>query len=91
MNFRIVLEPLVVTVGEPVVTPEYSAVGTEMMTTPDPPEPVTLLEPPPPPPPVFAAPDVGFEMVKLPPVPPPPVPPAPPGWPLVVDAPPPPA
>jgi hypothetical protein len=33
----IVLEPLVVTVGEPVVVPEYDAVGTDKITTPEPP------------------------------------------------------
>jgi hypothetical protein len=35
----IVLDPLVVIVGLPVVVPEYDAVGTEIITTPEPPAP----------------------------------------------------
>jgi hypothetical protein len=34
-----VFDPLVVTVGEPVVVPEYLFVGIDKMTTPEPPEP----------------------------------------------------
>ena len=37
-------DPLVVTVGEPVVTPEYLAVGTERIITPEPPV-APLFEP----------------------------------------------
>jgi hypothetical protein len=39
VNLIIVSEPEVVIVGEPVVTPEYLAVGTESITTPEPPPP----------------------------------------------------
>ena len=39
VNLIIVFAPLVVIVGEPVVVPEYLAVGTEIITTPEPPEP----------------------------------------------------
>ena len=63
MNCIIVSSPSVVTVGEPVVVPEYSDVFNLNITIPEPPEPpsplapvVVLLEPPPPPPPVFAVP-----------------------------------
>jgi hypothetical protein len=62
LNLIIVLEPDVVTVGDPVVIPEYAAVGTERITTPEPPEEDVPTEtpnvppPPPPPPPVFAVP-----------------------------------
>ena len=55
-----VLEPLVVIVGDPVVVPEYLAVGTDRITTPDPPfpeaRPVPLPVTPPEPPPVLAVP-----------------------------------
>jgi hypothetical protein len=37
--FNIVLLPLVVTVGLPVVVPVYEAVGIERITTPEPPDP----------------------------------------------------
>jgi hypothetical protein len=56
-----VFEPLVVTVGLPVVMPVYFAVGTEIITTPEPPAAAAytsglLFPPPPPPPPVLAVP-----------------------------------
>ena len=45
-------EPDVVTVGEPVVVPEYLAVGTLTTTIPEPPfPPFPFTEPPQPPPP----------------------------------------
>ena len=58
VHLIIVLEPLVVTVGEPVVVPEYDAVGTDRITTPEPPVPPKVpVAPgppaPPPPPPVL--------------------------------------
>jgi hypothetical protein len=34
----IVFDPLVVTVGDPVVVPEYDEVGTDRITTPEPPD-----------------------------------------------------
>jgi hypothetical protein len=39
VKVKIVLAPLVVTVGEPVNTPEYDAVGILRITTPEPPTP----------------------------------------------------
>ena len=55
-------DPDVVTVGEPVVVPEYNDVGTDNITTPEPPVPPgkfpALPDPEPPPPlPVFADPE----------------------------------
>ena len=38
VHLIIVLEPEVVIVGLPVVVPEYDVVGTERITTPEPPE-----------------------------------------------------
>ena len=70
VNLIIVLEPDVVIVGEPVVVPEYDAVGTEIITTPEPPAEESaaatfpLYPPPPPPPPVLA--DPAVEDVTLP-------------------------
>ena len=46
-----VLLPDVVTVGLPVVNPEYFVVGIDRITTPDPPCPPLLVVPDPPPPP----------------------------------------
>jgi hypothetical protein len=37
LKVRIVFAPLVVTVGEPVVVPEYFAVGMDKITMPEPP------------------------------------------------------
>lgn len=71
-----VLEPLVVTTGDPVVTPVYCEVKSDKITTPEPPFPPVAGDPlaPPPPPPVFAVPL--FPVVKAA-FPPPPVPPVP--------------
>ena len=79
------LDPLVATVGDPVVVPEYEAVGITKTHHPLPPEkvyavpifhgPKFALTPPPPPPPVKAVP---FEPPPPPlynPFPPPPDPP----------------
>ena len=51
-----VFAPLVVTVGVPVVTPVYEAVGIDKITTPEPPFPPPLEPPPLPPLPVLAVP-----------------------------------
>ena len=57
VNVNIVLAPLVVTVGLPVVVPVYLAVGIDSITTPEPPlKPETVLAPPEPPPPLLATP-----------------------------------
>ena len=79
----IVFDPLVVTVGEPVVVPVYLAVGTEIITTPDPPAAPELGLPPPapPPPPVLAVPATPA-VAPCPPLPPPPEPPGAIGVPL---------
>jgi hypothetical protein len=79
---RIVFAPLVVTVGEPVVVPEYLAVGIERITTPEPPAAPLgfgVYAPPPPPPPVFVVPatDAVPPDELLAPLPPPPEPPEP--------------
>ena len=68
-----------VTVGEPVVVPEYRDVGIERMTTPEPPVEVPVSESfvAPPPPPVFAVPPVVAWLLRAP-LPPPPEPPEPP-------------
>jgi hypothetical protein len=64
VNFKIVFEPVVVIVTDPVYSPEYVDVGTDNITTPDPPEPgVPNTDPnpglpPPPPPPVLVEPEV---------------------------------
>ena len=77
-----VLLPEVLTDGEPVVVPEYFAVGTEMMTTPEPPLApfglAAISEPPPPPPPVLTVPATEVVRLNPAPVPPPPEPPGPP-------------
>jgi hypothetical protein len=71
-----VLLPDVVTVGEPVVIPEYLDVGIRIITTPEPPADAEVfgLLPPPPPPPVFAVPAVepppAMSSAPLPPPPP---------------------
>jgi hypothetical protein len=75
VNLYMVLPPLVVTVGDPVV--ELAAIALLMITTPEPP-----AAPPPPPPPVFTPPAVaGVMSVPLvfvySPLPPPPAPPVP--------------
>jgi hypothetical protein len=44
VNVRMVLVPDVVTVGEPVVVPVYSAVGKDNITTPEPPSDPTVGE-----------------------------------------------
>jgi hypothetical protein len=43
VHLIIVLEPEVVTVGEPVTVPEYDPVGTDRITTPEPPEPPPFI------------------------------------------------
>ena len=88
----IVLAPDVVTVGEPVVVPLYLVVGTDKITTPEPPiaeEQLALLPFPPAPPPVFAVP--ATPAVVLFPAPPPPAPPVPGEFELCAPPPPPPA
>ena len=74
------LLPLVATDGLPEVVPEYPAVGTDNITTPEPPlPPIDDREPPfvnpPPPLPVLA--EAEFPLPPLAPAPPPPEPPAP--------------
>jgi hypothetical protein len=71
VNCKIVFNPLVVTVGEPVVFPEYPEVGIDRITTPLPPLPPAALPLlfDPPPPPVFTLPEFPE------PFPPPPAPP----------------
>ena len=49
-------EPDTVTVGEPETVPVYELVGTEKITTPEPPVDPVTAHPPPPPPPVLAVP-----------------------------------
>ena len=69
MYINILLEPLVETVGDPVVVPEYCAVGMDKITTPLPPVPpmVVCQAPPPPPPPVLAPPFPPFPFGPVPP------------------------
>ena len=55
VKLNIVLAPEVVIVGDPDDVPEYLAVGTLIMTMPDPPGIVPPFAPPPPPP-VFTVP-----------------------------------
>ena len=78
LNIITVLLPKVVTVGLSPTVPEYLAVGTDSITTPEPPclpacAPVPPLSPPPPPP-VFVSPAV-VAPLEAAPVPPPPRPP----------------
>jgi hypothetical protein len=78
VNFIIVFEPEVVTVGLPVVVPVYKELGTDKITTPEPPadDPDAEAPLPPPPPPVFAVPADATLLFKLhDPLPPPPLPP----------------
>ena len=61
MNVNIVFAPEVVTVGNPVVVPEYLLVGILNITTPLPPNPTTAISAEaPPPPPVLTVPEVAL-------------------------------
>ena len=83
VNLATVVQP---GAGETVLVPgptaNGTALGTLIITTPEPPLPPALtgaLASPPPPPPVLAVPAVPADPGPVPPAPPPPAPPAPPG------------
>jgi hypothetical protein len=88
VNLIIVLDPLVVMVGLPVVVPLYLDVGTERITTPEPPLAKLPDDDPPAPPPKLVVPLVPLLVPE--PAPPPPDPPLPPTPTLLTPPPPPP-